>query len=57
VALAWLLRRPGISAPIIGASKAAHVDAAVAATEVSLSADEMAALEAPYKPHPVVGHS
>ena len=55
VALAWLLRKPGITAPIVGASKPAHFDDAVAALKIELSAAEVAALEAPYLPHAVVG--
>jgi aryl-alcohol dehydrogenase-like predicted oxidoreductase len=55
VALAWLLQVPGVSSPIIGASKASHLDDAVAALSLELSGDEIAALEAPYIPHPVVG--
>jgi aryl-alcohol dehydrogenase-like predicted oxidoreductase len=55
IALAWLLAKPGISAPIVGATKAQHLADAVAALEVKLSAEDIAALEAPYVPHPVVG--
>ena len=55
IALAWLLAKPGISAPIVGATKAHHLSDAVAALAVKLSAEEIAALEAPYVPHPVVG--
>ncbi len=55
VALAWVLQVPGVSAPIIGASKPQHLDDAVAALQVRLAADEVAALQAPYQPHPVVG--
>jgi 1-deoxyxylulose-5-phosphate synthase len=55
VALAWLLRKPGITAPIIGASKPAHFDDAVAALGLDLSDAEVATLEAPYRPHPLVG--
>jgi aryl-alcohol dehydrogenase-like predicted oxidoreductase len=55
LALAWLLGTPGVTAPIIGASKPQHLLDAVAALSVSLSAEERAALEAPYQPHPVVG--
>ncbi|OJA47305.1 aldo/keto reductase [Burkholderia ubonensis] len=56
VALAWLLQKSGVTAPIIGASKAQHLDDAVAALSLELSAEELAALEAPYVPHAVVGH-
>ena len=55
VALAWVLQKPGITAPIIGASKPAHLDDAVAALSLKLSAEETAALEAEYVPHPVTG--
>ena len=55
VALAWLLGQPGLTAPIIGASRPGHFDDAVAALTVALSADEVAALQAPYLPHAVVG--
>ena len=57
IALAWLLSRPGVTAPIIGASKSHHVEDAVAAVEVELTDDEIARLEEPYAPHPVLGHS
>jgi aryl-alcohol dehydrogenase-like predicted oxidoreductase len=55
VALAWLLSKPMITAPIVGATKLQHLDDALAAVEVQLSADEIAALEEPYVPHAVVG--
>jgi aryl-alcohol dehydrogenase-like predicted oxidoreductase len=55
VALAWLLQKPGITAPIVGASKPHHLEDAVAALSLGLTPDEIAALEAPYTPHPVVG--
>ncbi len=57
VALAWLLGRPGVSAPIIGATKPHHLSEALGALDVALSDEEKAALEAPYRPHPVSGHS
>ncbi|MGH3048555.1 MAG: aldo/keto reductase, partial [Gaiellaceae bacterium] len=56
VALAWLLGRPGVTAPIVGATKLEHLEDAIAATELELSADEVARLEEPYRPHPVLGH-
>ncbi|MGE5828312.1 MAG: aldo/keto reductase [Micromonosporaceae bacterium] len=56
VALAWLLRRPGVTAPIIGATRLSHVDDAVAAVDVQLTDTEVKALEEPYRPHPVRGH-
>jgi aryl-alcohol dehydrogenase (NADP+) len=57
VALAWLLSKPGVVAPIIGATKVQHLDDAVAALGVELSDVERARLEQPYKPHPVLGHN
>jgi len=57
IALAWLLSRPGMTAPIIGASKMEHLDDAVAALQVKLSADDIKRLEEPYRPHPILGHS
>jgi 1-deoxyxylulose-5-phosphate synthase len=56
VALAWLLGRPAVTAPIVGATKSRHVQDAIAAVDVILSEDEVARLEAPYRPHPVLGH-
>jgi aryl-alcohol dehydrogenase-like predicted oxidoreductase len=56
VALAWLLSRPGVAAPIIGATKIDHLETAVKAMEVGLTPEQVAALEAPYKPHVVKGH-
>ena len=56
VALAWLLPEPGVTAPIVGASKPNHLADAVAALELKLDADEIKALEEPYRPHPVLGH-
>ena len=55
VALAWLLAKPGVTAPIVGATKPAQLDDAVAAVDVTLSGDEIKQLEAPYVPHPVAG--
>jgi aryl-alcohol dehydrogenase-like predicted oxidoreductase len=55
VALAWLLHKPVITAPIVGASKPGHLEDAVAALSVKLSAEEVAALEAPYVPHEIAG--
>jgi len=55
VALAWLLGRPGVVAPIVGATKLDHLEAALRALALKLTADEQAALEAPYQPHPVRG--
>ncbi|MBW2273475.1 MAG: aldo/keto reductase [Deltaproteobacteria bacterium] len=56
IALAWLLSRPGVTAPIVGATKLAHLEAALAAVEVELSEEEIEKLEAPYRPHRVLGH-
>lgn len=56
IALAWLLHKPGITAPIIGASKPHHLEDAVAAVDVKLSSEEISTLESVYVPHPVLGH-
>jgi aryl-alcohol dehydrogenase-like predicted oxidoreductase len=56
IALAWLLGKPAVIAPIVGATRPRHLEDAVAAVEVALSEDEVARLEAPYRPHPVLGH-
>jgi 1-deoxyxylulose-5-phosphate synthase len=56
VALAWLLARPGVSAPIVGSTKKKHLKDALAAEDLVLTEDEIAALEKPYQPHPVLGH-
>jgi aryl-alcohol dehydrogenase-like predicted oxidoreductase len=55
IALAWLLHKPVITAPIVGATKLEHLDDALGSLEVKLSAEEIAALEEPYAPHPVAG--
>jgi aryl-alcohol dehydrogenase-like predicted oxidoreductase len=55
IALAWLLAKPMITAPIVGATKLHHLDDALASVTVKLSADEVAALEEPYVPHAVAG--
>lgn len=55
VALAWLLSRPVVTAPIIGATKLAHLETAIRALDLSLTNDEIAALESPYRPHAVRG--
>jgi len=57
LAYAWLMHQPGVTAPIVGASKVVHIEEAVAATEVKLEPDELERLQAPYVPHPVLGHS
>ena len=56
IALAWLLGKPGVTAPIVGATKAQHLDDAVAAVDVRLSDEEVARLEAIYQPHRILGH-
>lgn len=57
IALAWLLHKQGVDAPIIGATKMSHLEDAVAAVDIDLSDEEIMELEAPYRPHPVLGHS
>lgn len=57
VSLAWLLSRPAVTAPIVGATKLSHLDAAIRAVDLSLTPDEIERLEAPYRPHPIRGHS
>ena len=57
VALAWLLQKDGVTAPIVGATKMHHLEDAVAALDVKLSADEVKTLEASYVPHPIAGHT
>ena len=56
VALAWLLAKSGVTAPIVGATKQSHLADALAAETVTLTEDEIARLEEPYVPHPVLGH-
>jgi aryl-alcohol dehydrogenase-like predicted oxidoreductase len=56
IALAWLLHKPGVTAPIVGATKVEHLEDAIAAERLSLSAHEIAQLEEPYAPHAVSGH-
>ncbi len=57
VALAWVLKNPAITAPIVGASKLGHLEDAVSALDVTLSDDEIKVLEAPYQPKPVLDHA
>jgi aryl-alcohol dehydrogenase (NADP+) len=52
-----MLHRPGITAPIIGASKLSHLEDALGALEIKLSAEDMTYLEEVYEPHPILGHS
>jgi aryl-alcohol dehydrogenase-like predicted oxidoreductase len=56
VALAWLLHKRGVTAPIVGATKLEHLEDALAAVELSLSEDEVTRLEEPYVPHAISGH-
>ena len=56
VALAWLLQKPNVAAPIVGTSKIKHLEDAVKAVEVKLTEDEINTLEAPYRPHSISGH-
>jgi aryl-alcohol dehydrogenase-like predicted oxidoreductase len=56
IALAWLLHKPGVTAPIVGATKIEHLEDALAAERLSLSVDEIARLEEPYVPHAISGH-
>jgi len=56
VALAWLLSRQGVAGPIIGPTKLQHLEEAVQAVKFELTDEEKRAIEAPYKPHAVVGH-
>lgn len=55
IALAWVLQKPGVTSPIIGATKQKHIADAVGALDIALTPDEVSALEAPYVPHPVTG--
>ena len=57
IALAWLLGKPAVAAPIVGATRPSHIEDALAAVKLTLSSDEVAQLEAPYRPHRVLGHS
>src|SRR5262245_23539473 len=56
LACAWILQAPGVTAPIIGATKTHHLKQILEAVDIKLSAEEVAAMEAPYRPHPVVGY-
>jgi 1-deoxyxylulose-5-phosphate synthase len=56
IALAWLLHKPGVTSPIVGATKVEHLDDAIAAAGLELSDEEIARLEEPYVPHPVLGY-
>jgi aryl-alcohol dehydrogenase (NADP+) len=56
VALAWILQAPGVTAPIIGTTKLAHLDEAIKTLDLKLTSEEIAAVEKPYRPHPILGH-
>jgi aryl-alcohol dehydrogenase-like predicted oxidoreductase len=56
VACAWVLQAPGITAPIVGATKPQHLRDVIGAVDLKLTAEEIAALEKPYRPHPILGH-
>jgi aryl-alcohol dehydrogenase (NADP+) len=56
VALAWILQAPGVTAPIIGTTRLKHLDEAIKGLELELTAEEVAAMEAPYRPHPISGY-
>ena len=56
IALAWIVHKPGVTAPIVGASRMAHLDQALAALEIKLTPEEIETLEEPYRPHAVLGH-
>ncbi len=56
VALAWMLQRPGVTAPIVGTTKPGHVDDALAAVKLELTEEEIRRMEERYVPHPVLGH-
>jgi aryl-alcohol dehydrogenase-like predicted oxidoreductase len=56
VAMAWLLSNPVVTSPIVGVTKSQHLTDAIAAVDLELSDDDIAALEEPYQPHPIAGH-
>jgi aryl-alcohol dehydrogenase (NADP+) len=56
IALAWMLHQPGVTCPIVGASKMYQLDQAIAALNISLTEEEIAGLEAPYQVKPILGH-
>ena len=57
IACAWILQAPGVSAPIIGATKLKHLKESIEAVSIKLSAEELSELEKPYTPHPILGHA
>jgi aryl-alcohol dehydrogenase-like predicted oxidoreductase len=56
VACAWILQAPGVTAPIIGATKTHHLKQILEAVDIKLSAEEVTELEKPYRPHPIIGN-
>jgi aryl-alcohol dehydrogenase-like predicted oxidoreductase len=56
IALAWILQAPGVTAPIVGTTRLKHLEEAIKAVELELTAEEIATVEAPYKPQPITGH-
>jgi aryl-alcohol dehydrogenase (NADP+) len=57
IACAWVLQAPGVTAPIIGATKVSQIQDLIGAVDLKLTAEEIAALEKPYRPHPILGHA
>jgi 1-deoxyxylulose-5-phosphate synthase len=57
VACAWVLQAPGVTSPIIGATKAKHLKELIATVDIKLTSEEIAEVEKPYKPHPILGHA
>jgi aryl-alcohol dehydrogenase-like predicted oxidoreductase len=57
IACAWVLQAPGVTAPIIGATKSQHLKELISAVDIELHAEEVATLEEPYRPHPILGHA
>jgi aryl-alcohol dehydrogenase-like predicted oxidoreductase len=57
VALAWVLQAPGVTAPIVGATKVDQLKDLIAAAEITLTPEEVAAVEKPYQPHRILGHA
>jgi aryl-alcohol dehydrogenase-like predicted oxidoreductase len=57
VAIAWLLSKPSVTAPVVGATQLRHIDEAMGAVELELSEQERSRLEKPYRPHVILGHT
>ena len=57
IACAWILQAPGVTAPIIGATQTRHLTELIAAVDIKLSPEEVAAIEKPYRPHRILGHA